>query len=179
MRIQEVKKVFAFFFLLGFFVGIIYVNLYAKTYITSMGIFSDYFLEQFSGENLHVEEYIVFITGVRVFPILFLAILSGTRHGKAAGSVYLLWTGFSGGLILTTAILKLNVKGIFLCLVALMPHFICYIAAYIMLLLYIFTYPDVRWNHSKTVSMILFILMGIITECYLNPVLMDIFLKRI
>ena len=47
------------------------------------------------------------------------------------------------------------------------------------LLWYFFSYPESRWNLSKTVSFLLFIAVGILLECYVNPVIMQMFLKTL
>ena len=54
---------------------------------------------------------------------------------------------------MTSSVLKMGVKGIILCLIALTPHFIFYIAGYLILLWYFFSYPESRWNLSKTVEL--------------------------
>lgn len=179
MKIQEVKKILIVLFMVGFLSGIVYANLFAKPYIVSMGIFSDYFLEQFSSVNINIDEYFCYIFRMRIAPLIFLGIAGCTKYKKIIGSVWILWTGFSCGIILTTAVLKLNIKGIVLCLTGILPHFVCYIAAYIIVLLYLFTYPEIRWNNSKTISIILFMLLGLVSECYINPVLMEIIIKML
>jgi len=179
LRVLDVKRLSLVLFMLGFFAGIIYVNIFARNYMVSIGIFSDYFLEQYSKNMLHTEAYLWHVIRIRIFPVIVLGVLAGTTYKKLAGSIYILWTGLLGGMLLTTAVLKLGVKGILLCLIGVLPHFICYVSAYAMILIYMITYPDVRWNGSKTISMIIFMLLGIITECYINPVLMDIFMRNL
>ena len=175
----NLSRTFAVLFMIGFLVGIVYTNLFAKSYVLSMGIFSDLFLKRFSEMDFVMEEFILYIVKIRVVPVLFLIILGCTKYKKISASFCLLWTGFSFGLIMTTAVFKLNIKGILLCIIGLCPHFICYAAAYVMLLIYLFEYPGVRWNHSKTISFVLFILLGIITECYINPIMMNVFIQTL
>lgn len=58
MRIRENKKHFILFYMLGFFIGIVYANLMSKDYITSMGIFNEFFLSQYMQADVDVAEYI-------------------------------------------------------------------------------------------------------------------------
>ena len=44
VRIQEIKKLAVIIGMFAFLTGIIYVNLFAKKYMISMGIFDEYFL---------------------------------------------------------------------------------------------------------------------------------------
>ncbi|MGF0033757.1 stage II sporulation protein M [Bariatricus sp. SGI.154] len=176
MKIRESRKFLVLFCMVGFFLGIMYANLMSKDYITSMGIFNDFFLNQYSQTEIDVVEYIWYVAKIRITPVILAGALGCTKLRKVVVAVILLWTGFSGGMLMTSAVLKMGLKGLILCLVALMPHFVFYIAGYMILLWYFFTYPKARWNLSKTVSMVLFIAVGILLECYVNPVLMQMFL---
>ena len=175
MKIQENKRFLVLFCMLGFLIGIVYANLMSKEYIMSMGIFNEFFLNQYSQAEISVQEYLWYVVRIRVMP----AVLGCTklRRGVAAG--FLVWTGFCGGMIMTAAVLKMGIKGLILCLIALAPHFVFYIAGYLILLWYLFTYPESRWNLSKTVSMGLFLAVGILLECYVNPIIMELFLKTL
>ena len=179
VNLREVKKIICVIFMMGFFAGIIYMNIFARSYLLSMGIFEKYFLEEYAGNKLNTASYMWYVVKNRVCPLVLLSILLNTRFGRIAGCIFLGWTGFASGMILTTAVFKLGIKGILLCVVGVLPHFVCYITVYIMLFSYMFRYPEVRWNTTKTVSIVLFVLLGIITEVYINPVLMDIYIKMI
>ena len=169
MRIRENKKHFILFYMLGFFIGIVYANLMSKDYITSMGIFNEFFLSQYMQADVDVAEYIWYVVRIRVALVAVICALGCTRLRKLVVVLFLLWTGFSSGMIMTSSVLKMGVKGIILCLIALTPHFIFYIAGYM----------ESRWNLSKTVSFLLFIAVGILLECYVNPVIMQMFLKTL
>lgn len=179
MRIRENKRFLVLFCMLGFFVGIVYANLISEDYVAGMGIFSDFFLEQYIQTEVDAAEYLWYVSRVRMVPALLLCALGCTKFRKAVASGFLLWTGFSAGMIMTSAVLKMGMKGIILCIVALLPHFIFYVAGYMILLWYLFTYPESKWNLSKTVSVLLFTAVGIIMECYVNPVIMQMFLKTL
>ncbi len=179
MRIQENKKVLAVFCMLGFLTGIIYANLMSKDYIASMGIFSEFFLSQYTQAEIDVMEFMWYVIRVRVLPLVLVAALGCTRLRKGIAGGFLAWTGFCAGMIMTSAVLKMGVKGVILCLIALMPHFLFYAAGYIVLLWYLFTYPEARWNLSKTVCIALFLIVGILLECYVNPIIMELFLKTL
>lgn len=177
MKIQEVKKIICIIFMFGFFAGVVYLNVFARYYRVSLEIFDEYFLEQYSGNVLNTNTYIWYIAKLRIFPVVFLWILSKTRVGKIAGILFLLWTGFASGMILTASVFKMGIKGIVLCIIGIIPHFICYITVFVMLIFYLLSYPDIRWNSTKAVCTVLFMLLGIITEAYINPVILDVFIK--
>lgn len=165
--------------MLGFLAGIIYANLMSKDYIASIGIFNDFFLDQYSQAEIDVMEYMWYVIRIRVTPVILIAALGSTKLRRAVAAAFLAWTGFGGGMIMTSAVLKMGIKGLILCLIALTPHFIFYAAGYMVLLWYLYTCPESKWNMAKTVSMILFITVGVLLECYVNPIIMELFLKTL
>lgn len=164
------------FFMPGFLLGIIYVNLIAKQYLAQPGIFSDYFLKQYAVADVIAREYILYLVRVRILPFLVIFGLSFTKLRKFSAFAFLLWTGFSGGMLLSMAVLGMGIKGSILCIVGILPHFLLYVPAYIVVLWYCWGYPVNRWNQQKTVFVVLTMVMGILLEAYVSPMLMKGFL---
>ena len=179
MKILEGKKYFILCYMTGFFIGILYANLLSGDYMAGIGILDDYFLEQYVQTEINTAEFLWYVAYLRLLPAVFLFTFGCTKLRKGAALVCILWTGFSSGLILVSAVMKLGMKGIVLCLLCLTPQFICYMAGYLMLLWFLFAYPAVRWNLSKTVCFSLFMLTGILVECYVDPVIVKMFLHTI
>ena len=167
------------FHMAGFLAGILYANLGAGDYIAGTGILDDFFLEQYAGMEIDTAEFLWYVSYLRLVPVFLLFALGCTKLRKGVAAAYIVWTGFSAGMILVTAVMKMGVKGIILCLLCMVPQFICYIAGYLMLLWFLFGYPAVRWNMSKTVCFSLFMLTGILLECYVNPVIVKMFLRTL
>lgn len=179
MKIQENRTYVVFLCMMGFVIGIMYSNLLSKQEIADMGIFHEYFLGQFAQLDIVTADFVWYIARIRIVPALALGALGCTRFRKAAAVVFLVWTGFSCGLIMTAAVLKMGGRGLVLCLIALTPHLFFYAAGYLVLLLYLLRYPQVRWNASKTVCMTLLLLAGMLLECCVNPVLMQMFVQTL
>ena len=179
MRIHENKKFLIIFCMLGFLAGIVYANLMSEDTIAGMGIFSEFFLNQYSQAEIDTMEYLWYVIRIRAVPLMLVAALGCTRVRKGVAAGFLAWTGFCGGMIMTSAVLKMGLKALILCLIALTPHFVFYAAGFMVLLWYLFTCPEAKWNLSKTVSMVLFVAVGILLECYVNPILMELFLKTL
>ena len=150
MKIQRRQRYPILIYMLGFFLGIIYLNVASTRYVVDVGIWSEWFRSQYLGYDLKSFDYL-----------------------------FLLWAGLASGMILTSALLMLGVKGLILCVISMLPHFLCYIPAYAMLLLYLFRYPVSEWNSTKTLSFVLFLTMGIALECLVNPVLLKMFLRTL
>ncbi len=163
MRIFRTRKQFLVFFMPGFLLGIIYVNFIAAKYMAEPGIFSEYFLDQFDSVKIEAGEYIWYLLRVRVLPFLALAGIAFTKMRKAAAVLFLFWTGISGGILISTAVLNLGIRGSLLCLAGLVPQF--------------FTAPQNRWNQQKTIFVILAMSVGILLELYVNPLVVKAFLS--
>ena len=95
---------------------------------------------------------------------------------KAASIAFLAWTGFSSGMLLSMAVLSMGIKGSILCIVGILPQFLLYIPAYMVIIWYSYTYPQNRWNTQKSIFLGLTMLVGIILEAYINPILMQAYL---
>ena len=81
------RQMFAFF-VPGFLLGIIYVNVVAKEYMADIEIFSEYYLTHFSPGGIVVREYLPYLLRVRLIPLLFLAALAFTKLRKAAARIF-------------------------------------------------------------------------------------------
>ena len=179
MRIRDNRKHFIVFYMLGFLGGILYTNIVSKDYVAVIGIFNDYFLNQYIQTELVTQEYLWYILRIRVIPLAAIAVIGCTRIRKGAVVCFLLWTGFLSGMLFTSAVIKMGIKGIILCLIAVTPQFVFYIMGYVIVLWCLYTYPISKWNFSKIAVVILAVASGIVLECYVNPILVKLFLKTI
>lgn len=179
MKIFHTRKHLLAFFMPGFLFGVIYVNLIAKNYIAEPGIFSDYFLSQYQTVKIEAEEYIWYLIRLRAVPFLVLLGLSFTKARKIAAVLFLVWTGISGGILISTAVISVGIRGSFLCIVGIFPQFIFYIPAYLILIWYCWSYPQNRWNRQKTVFVSLAVSTGMLLEIYVNPSLVRAFLSTL
>lgn len=176
MKILHTRKQLFVFFMPGFLLGILYVNLILRKYTADPGIFSDYFLKQYQSASVVAQEFIWYLVRVRFVPFLFLLGLAFTKVRKISSIAFLAWTGFSSGMLLSMAVLDKGIKGSLLCLVGIFPQFLLYIPAYMVAIWYGYTYPQNKWNTQKSVFVGLAMVVGVILEAYVNPMLMQAFL---
>lgn len=169
------KQMFAFF-MPGFFLGILYVNFIAKKYVAEPEIFSEYFLTKFYTVRIDPGEYLLYLMRIRLVPLCVLSFLSLTKMRKVSSVTFLIWTGFTGGVVISSAAEGLGISGSLLCMVAVFPQFLFYVPAYLVLLWYCFSAPQIGWNRQKTVFIVLMTAVGLILELYVNPVLVKGFL---
>lgn len=179
MRMFHTRKQLFAFFMPGFLIGILYVNFIAKKYIAEPSVFSDYFLQQYANLKIVTRDYMLYLGRVRILPFLLMSGLAFTKLRKISAFSFLVWTGFSSGMLLSMAVLSMGIKGSLLCIVGIFPHFLFYIPAYVVVLWYCYSYPVNQWNRQKTVFVIFMMLVGLIVEGYVNPVFMKLFLKTL
>ena len=179
MKIQTKQKYVLLAGMTGFVLGICSANLWMKEYILDIGIFNQFFLEQYNRLEIVYEEYFWYLIKNRGVFLLILTAAAGTKDRKSAVILTVIWLGFCVGMVICTAIARLGIKGIVLCVIAVMPQGVFYILSGILLFEYMLEYPVVRWNSGKTIKLIMLVLLGMITECYVNPVIIRMFLKTL
>lgn len=179
MRIQGEQKYVLLAGMTGFLLGICSANLWMKQYVLDIGILNQYFLEQYNQTDIVYEAYLWYLVKSRGTPFVLLLAAAGTRYRKTAVMLATVWLGFCFGMVICTAIIKLGSKGIVLIVTALAPQGIFYAMAGIVLFRYMLEYPMVRWDVGRSIRLGLFLMLGIITECYVNPVLTGLFLKTL
>ena len=153
----------------GFFVGILYANFIGVNYITSTGIFHEYFLSQYINQEILTEKYFLYLLKQRLGPIFFLGLSGMTKFRKIAAAACLLWTGFAGGTLAVAAVIRMGFAGMMFYFAAILPHSIFYAFAYVILICYLSEMPANKWNVWKTVFVVLSMVAGILTEAYINP----------
>lgn len=179
MKILHTKWQMLSLFMTAFLLGILYVNIFAKHSVTELQVFSEYFLTQYAGLDVDAREYLLYLMRVRLLPFILVMVLTFTKIRKISAAAAVLWTGFSGGILLSLAAMNMGIKGILFCMVGIFPHFFLYIPAYIVLLVYSWQYPRNQWNRQKTIFITAAMLAGILLETYVNPVLIKGFLRML
>ena len=115
-----------------------------KEYILDIGIFNQFFLEQYNRLEIVYEEYFWYLIKNRGVFLLILTAAAGTRYRKSAVILTVIWLGFCVGMVICAAIARLGIKGIVLCVIAVMPQGVFYILSGILLFEYMLEYPVVR-----------------------------------
>ncbi len=159
--------------------GILFANLTVRDYVTTSGIYNPYFLKQYAQSDIQAGEYILYLCGIRLIPLALIALLGQTRVRRILSIVVFAWAGFSAGTIVCAGILNMGIQGIVFWVIAMVPQFLFYAFAYLIVLWYFFTVPQSRWNLGKTLFVLLFMAAGLITEAYVNPILMQMFLDTL
>lgn len=155
----------------GFFLGIIYENLFPTTQTTATELFSIGNLQRFLQTDLLAPKYIWYVVKSRILFFGIICMLGGIKWKKILVSACLLCIGFFTGSLCVLSVLNLGFKGLLFCFAALFPQVLFYGMQCGILFTYWFNYPERQWNRMKTLFVSLLFLIGVLLEVYVNPVL--------
>lgn len=161
----------------GFFVGIIYQNMIVNSSVVTSELFLKSNLERYLQTNIIAEKYLWYVIKSRITLLAIVYVFSCFRWKKLYVSVCLFAVGFFAGIMAVAAVMQFGLKGILLCVAGVLPQGIFYVMVYSMLFSYWFRYPDSRWNRTKTVFLVVAYLLGILSETYVNPMLMKMIIR--
>lgn len=178
MRIRQNKRVLLVLIMLGFFVGIVYSNLISPDYIESYTVFGSYFQSVYDQRAIVKEDWFVYLVVLRGTPALVLMLLAYTSFRVPSVVASLLWTGFSAGAYLTAGVLMMQTKGLVLAVISMFPQMVFYVPAYFLILWYLYSYPVNRWNYTKTGAVTVLLLVGILCECYISPIFLQMYINK-
>ena len=178
MRSLQVKKQLFAFFMTGFLIGVLYANCFLKQTIVDTNLFDIENLKKYTEINSFGNIYFLYIVQIRLVPFALLMTLAFTKIKKLLMPIVVSGSAFSIGILLTVAVIKMGMKGVLLCIVSVIPQSICYVPAYLVLLIYCMQYPSGQWNRQKTVFVFGMLIIGMIIEIYLTPTVIRSVLRR-
>jgi len=178
MRMNKSKgQLLILFLAVGFFVGIIYENVIAKSSVVLSDLFLRSNLELYLRTNIVSEKYLWYVVKARFLLLAMICIFSCFRWKKIFVILCLTVCGFFTGILFVAAVMQLGIKGILLCIAGMLPHGIFYVMAYSMLFVYWFRYPESYWNRTKLLFVIIMFLVGVLLEAYVNPMLLKLIIQ--
>ena len=156
----------------GFFVGILHVSV-VKVEST---IFDSDILLGLKTYKLDYKKYLFCIAKERI-ALLLLTIFLGQVHWKRVyAGILTVIIGVTLGSVMSLSFLKMRIKGLFLCIVGIVPYAWCYGLVLNILIGYWFDDKVGRWRASKTKGVLFFLCLGILSEVYVSSFLIKIFL---
>lgn len=176
-----------FVFLMGFCLGMMFF-LWKKRYIVDQsGILGQELFEQLTRITFEPYELLKYIIKNRGTQFLMLTLIACSRRKNLWIGILLAYGGFIAAILLLTSVYHYNMKGIMLCLLMGFPHGICYLM-FLCILFHKKEEDDTKYYHKsheirekgfykiltkvvKWVVIIALFVLGVIVECYINPIL--------
>ncbi|MCI5479858.1 MAG: stage II sporulation protein M [Lachnospiraceae bacterium] len=189
----SVSRKFLLFFMTGFIPGVLFACMTGKQYMEYAGIISEYYMNRYKYMEIVKEQLFLYLMKERMVPMLFLLLMSLTAYGKAAVYLALLWMGISFGILWTLSVLKFGAVGFLICAAGMLPQYLFYVPAFLMLAFQIrrgAIYEVLRSGRYAGMQkgafvgnvlqyFVVFILLvaGIILETWVSPELLKLVLK--
>ena len=169
--------------LAAFLGGILLANLLDRQILVTYGILNDYFLSRYTYQSIDRNRLFcyVFMERCKAAFLIFLLGRAVPRRAFPGLLQGIVAAGF--GFLITVAIFNLGVTGIVICLAGLLPQWLFYMAA---MAIYIDDRRQILPGGSKrelpahllhTLLTVFLLMLGILTEGYINPVLLGYILK--
>lgn len=179
-RAEKKKKLLAFF-LTGFALGVFYIMILGKTENSNM-LMSSYFFSKYQYMEYEAWELMKYILKSRVSVLVFLWLMGMTVLGSMTALLFSWWVGFSMGLILTMAVVRLGIAGILLCVISTLPQYLIYVPAFVFGLVRVYEAGQsrklsVQYGIAFLVAVVL-VLLGCFLESYINPVFLKSLIRK-
>lgn len=128
------KKKLFFLFMLSFIGAVLLSNLFIRKDAYEAGILSEYFLRKFQYLEIDFSRLFLYVAGKRFKTICLLTVAGITMFGIWTAYAYTMWMGFSVGMMLSLVTIELGIKGILVCIGAVIPQYMIYIPCIILFL---------------------------------------------
>lgn len=156
----------------GFFIGSIYTSIEKP----ETEIFNIAVLENVRNFKIVYEQYLFYIAMERMGMLLLVIFVGQVYWKQIYAGLLTVIIGITFGSIISMAGYGMGFKGIVLCVIGMFPHMIFYGISYWILICHWMSGKVKRWRKSKVLGTLLFMSMGILSEVYVNPFLLKIFL---
>lgn len=167
----------------AFFAGILTANLWGKELLTTYGIFNTYFLNQYAYAKIDYDKLLYELLWFRGKEIAAVLVLERFFPAKAVLLLLECLLGVSFGILMVVAIANFGAAGIVPVLSGVLPQWIFYLAGGVLFFsIRIKEEPYLRNGtpgiFAGYVLCLLFFILGILSEVYVNPVLCQQILKK-
>lgn len=179
------------FFLAGTVLGFWLLNFKGEELSGGNGIMSEYFIRQYKYFSVDGQELFYYILEHRIKWVILLWGLGWTSAGKAFVALWCGWLGVLGGILGSMSIGRFGFLGILFCGAAMLPQILFYVPGWLVIMDRIWkrgpnlegqrrikSVKNLDWNYIAALAVGIFvILLGILTESYVNPWLIKQILK--
>lgn len=190
---QSYKKYMGICAFCGFAAGIFAANTFAKKTITDIGLFGDYFFMQIQNTKIDSGAMFGYVFEKRMLFCLVFMMFGVTSVGTIACYVLAGWLGISVGMLFSAAVIQRGMEGLGICILGMLPQYLFYVPAGIMLMLKTCQMSARLYNREagyyqdkkKEFTAYLLVLIvvaalffaGILLESFVNPIFLQKFYK--
>lgn len=186
----------AYLFLIGFFMGILIVNLGYDAWVANGGLLGAEMMRRLKNSRPEGESLVGYILRHRLSAVCVLGLVSTTVVGMPVLGAYICYTGLAAGCLLSVAVVRYGIRGLLFMAGVLFPQALLLVPAYISLFLWAADVNQTlyaprtqlegyerfggRFYWKKGVQMIgitAVVIIGCLLESYVNPDIVHFVLK--
>lgn len=176
-----------YLFMLGLFLGIVFVNIKHDVWIKDDGLLSGAMMKQLQSSEPDGSYLLGYIVKHRVSVILIVSLLASTIIGLPIVCAYVCYLGVSAGCMLSVAVIRYGVRGLFFMAAAIFPQGFLLVPAYFLLFIWSLDcnrslygrIDGLEGRHFvgkqfilsrgiRLLGIILLVIMGCVVESYVN-----------
>ncbi|MCI7812132.1 MAG: stage II sporulation protein M [Lachnospiraceae bacterium] len=179
-------------FLVGVFFGVVFINVLGNTYIERSGLFSNYFFTQYQNLAVDCDQVFFFVCRKRIRSIAAIWLMGLTSAGIVFAMLYSGYLGYTAGILVMTALLRMGGRGILVAAVSVIPQIFIYGPVMTFLLeevcekgqkrrnmRWVYGRREIDWKYGTVLTIaLLFFLLGMILESYVSPAVLQYVLKK-
>ena len=179
-----------YLFMIGLFLGILFVNFRHDVWIRDDGLLSAAVLEQMRSSEPDSAYLFGYIVRHRILTVFFLIILFSTIIGFPIVCGYVCYLGASVGCFLSVAVIRYGIRGLFFVIASIFPQVFLLVPGYLLLFMWgiervggngfehgLYGRQPLLKRGIKLAGIIVIVLAGCLLESYVNPSVLQFFLK--
>ncbi len=186
----------AYLFLIGFFIGILIVNLGHEAWIENGSLLGTDMMSRLQSSRPQGAGMVTYILRHRLSVVCMLSLISTTMIGLPILCAYICYTGLAAGCLLSVAVIRYGIRGLLFMAAALFPQAFLLIPAYAGLFLWTVSLNRTLYASrtnlaayerfssrfylekcAQIVGIVLVVIMGCLLESYVNPNILHFVLK--
>ncbi len=185
-----------YLFMLGLFLGIVFVNIKHDVWIKEDGLLSSAMMKQLQSSEPDGSYLFAYIVKHRVSVILIVSMLASTIIGLPIVCAYVCYLGVSAGCMLSVAVIRYGVRGLFFMAAAIFPQGFLLVPAYFLLFIwsldcnrslygrvdglegrYFVGRQFILSRGIRLLGIIVLVIMGCVVESYVNTQIVHFVLR--
>lgn len=185
-----------YLFMMGLFLGILFVNIRYEFWMKEDGILNLTMLEQLRESNFNGSYLFGYIVKHRISTVLIIGILASTIIGLPILYGYVCYLGISAGCILSVAVFRYGIRGLFFMAASIFPQMLLFIPGYLLLFswglecnknlygkngnmegYHLNRKQQIGKSIIRFVGIIFLFMAGCVLESYVNPQMLHFILK--
>lgn len=185
-----------YLFMIGLFLGILIVNVGHDAWIKDGSLLGTDMIAHLKNSVPESSGLFAYIVKHRLFTVCMLGLLSTTMVGLLAVCGYICYIGLAAGCLLSVAVIRYGIRGLFLMAAGIMPQGILLIPAYMALFVWAVgvnrmlysknPYKEAYLRYSKQIylkkgvqiiGIVIVVIIGCLLESYVNPKMLHFILK--